>query len=92
LIECKNKPEEKVSKNDFIVFNNKLKNTNGLAELGIIATSGFISRNTYLEAIRESGEIRKVLFMSSPEIEQLIRSIDKKEEFKRLIDSQVKDN
>jgi len=92
LIECKNKPEAKVTKNDFIVFSNKLKHTNGLAELGIIATSGYISWNTYYEAIRESGDIRKVLFMSNPEIEQLIRSIDKKEEFKRLIDAQVKDN
>lgn len=92
LIECKNKPDARVSKNDFIVFNNKLKNTNGLAELGIIATSGYISWNTYYEAIRESGETRKVLFMSNPEIEQLIKSPDKKEEFKRLIDSQVKDN
>ena len=63
-----------------------------MAELGIIATSGFISRNTYIEAVRESGESRKVLFMSNPEIEQLIKAADKKEEFKRLIDSQVKDN
>lgn len=92
LVECKNKPESRVSKNDFIVFNAKLKNTNGLAELGVIATSGYISWNTYFEAIRESGETRKILFMSNPEIEQLIRAADKKEEFKRLIDSQVKDN
>jgi DNA-binding NarL/FixJ family response regulator len=92
LVECKNKPMDAVTKNDFIVFAEKLKNTNGLAELGIIATSGYISRNTYYEAIRTSGESRKILFISNPEIEQLIRATDKKEEFKRLIDSQVKDN
>jgi DNA-binding NarL/FixJ family response regulator/Holliday junction resolvase-like predicted endonuclease len=92
LVECKNKPSNAVTKNDFIVFAQKLKNTNGLAELGIIATSGYISWNTYIEAIRTSGDLRKILFISNPEIEQLIRSADKKEEFKRLIDAQVKDN
>ncbi len=92
LIECKNKPEEKVNKNDFIVFNNKLKNTNGLAELGIIATTGYITKNTYLEALRESGEVRKILFLSNPEIEKLIKASNKISEFKNLIDSQVKDN
>lgn len=92
LVECKNKPKDKVDKNDFIVFNSKLKNTNGLADLGIIATTGYITRNTYLEAIRESGDIRKILFLSNPEIEKLIKANDKLSQFKSLIDSQVKDN
>lgn len=92
LIECKNKPKTKVSKNDFIVFNNKLKNTNGLAELGIVATTGYIAWTTYIEAVRESSEARKIIFLSNPEFERLITSNDKKEEFKRIIDEQVKDN
>jgi CheY-like chemotaxis protein len=92
LIECKNKPTTKVSKNDFIVFSNKLRNTNGLADLGVIATSGFIAWTTYIEAVRESGEARKIIFLSNPEFERLISSNDKKEEFKRIIDEQVKDN
>lgn len=92
LVECKNKPEDKVDKNDFIVFNTKLKNTNGLSELGIIATTGYITRNTYLEAIRESGNTHKILFLSNPEIERLIKSDDKLSAFKNLIDMQVKDN
>jgi DNA-binding NarL/FixJ family response regulator len=92
LVECKNKPEAGVTKNDFIVFQTKLKNTNGLAELGIIATTGYITWNTYFEALRGSDDIRKIIFISNPEIERLIRAIDKKEEFKRLIDQQVKDN
>lgn len=92
LVECKNKPQDKVNKNDFIVFQNKLKNTNGLAELGIIATTGYITRNTYIEAIRESGETRKILFLSNPEIEKLIKAENKLSTFKNLIDLQVKDN
>lgn len=92
LIECKNKPDERVSKNDFVVFDTKLKHTHGLAELGVIATSGYISWNTYYEAMRTSNETRKVIFISNPEIESLITSYDKKETFKRLIDAQVKDN
>lgn len=92
LVECKNKPESRVSKNDFILFLSKLKNTNGLAELGIIATSGYISWNTYYEAIRNSHDTSKVIFISNPEIEQLISANNKLEEFKRLIDAQVKDN
>lgn len=92
LVECKNMPITKVNKNDFIVFQNKLKNTNGLAELGIIATTGYITRNTYIEALRESGESRKILFLSNPEIEKLIKSENKLSAFKNLIDNQVKDN
>jgi DNA-binding NarL/FixJ family response regulator len=92
LVECKNKPLDKVDKNTFIVFNSKLKNTNGLSELGVIATTGYITRNTYLEAIRESGEIRKVIFLSNPEFEKLILSKNKLDEFKRILDNQVKDN
>lgn len=92
LVECKNKPSDKVDKNTFIVFNSKLKNTNGFSELGIIATTGYITRNTYVEAIRESGETRKIIFLSNPEFEKLILSKNKLEEFKRILDSQVKDN
>ena len=92
LVECKNKPVEKVNKNDFIVFQNKLKNTNGLAELGIIATTGYITKNTFVEAVRESGEARKILFLSNPEIEKLIRADNKLSTFKNLINQQVKDN
>jgi len=92
LVECKNKPEDKVNKNDFIVFQNKLKNTNGLSELGILATTGHITKNTYIEAVRESSESRKILFLSNPEIEKLIKAENKLSAFKSLIDDQVKDN
>lgn len=92
LIECKNKPGMGVSKNDFIVFASKLTHTNGFAELGILATSGYIAWNTYYEALRTSSGLRKVMFLSNPEIEKLIRADNKKEEFKKLIDLQLKDN
>lgn len=92
LIECKNKPNEKVSKNDFIIFNSKLKNTSGLSELGIIATTGYIAWTTYIEAVRNSSDTRKILFLSNPEFERLIKAKDKKAEFKLILDSQVKDN
>jgi CheY-like chemotaxis protein len=92
LIECKNKPNDGVSKNDFIVFANKLENTNGLAELGILITSGYISWNTYTQAVRTSNSKQKVLFLSNPQIERIISSDDKKETFKKIIDEQVKDN
>lgn len=92
LVECKNKPKEKVDKNTFIVFSSKLKHTNGLAELGVIATTGFITRNTYLEAIRDSSDVRKIIFISNNEFQRLIMSINKLETFKEIIDEQVKDN
>lgn len=92
LVECKNKPNEGVSKNDFIVFEKKLENTNGLCDLGILMTSGYISKNTYIEAVRTSKSRHKIIFLSNPEIERLISSNDKKSEFKAIIDEQVKDN
>jgi DNA-binding NarL/FixJ family response regulator len=92
LIECKNKPEDGVDKNDFIVFQNKIKNTNGLCDLGIIATSGYIKKTVFIEAVRESGDVRKIIFLSNPEIEKLINSQNRLESFKEIIDSQIKDN
>ncbi|MFL0162830.1 response regulator [Aquirufa salirivi] len=90
LIECKNKPKESVSKNDFIIFYSKLKNTNGLAEFGIIATTGKIARTVFLEAMRESGDSKKVLFLSNFELIKLIKAEDKLFTFKQIIDDQVK--
>jgi CheY-like chemotaxis protein len=92
LIECKNKPKEGVSKNDFIIFEKKLESTNGLSELGLLITSGYISKNTYIEAVRTSKSKHKIIFLSNPEIERIITSNDKKSEFKAIIDEQVKDN
>lgn len=92
LIECKNKPDYKVGKNDFIVFNDKLKNSNGLSDLGIIATTGGFSKTTYLQALRESNTQCKVLFLSNVEFISLIQSENKIETFKKIIDDQVKAN
>ncbi|HXH99222.1 MAG TPA: response regulator [Sphingobacteriaceae bacterium] len=90
LIECKNKPDYKVGKNDFIIFNDKLKNTNNLSEFGIIATTGAFAKTTYLEAMRASSTSNKVIFLSNIEFLRLIESDNKLEEFKKLIDEQLK--
>ncbi len=92
LVECKNKPNEKIDKNTYIVFKEKLLATNGLAELGILATTGSITRNTYIEAVRTSHDYKKIVFFSNKEMMKLILSTDKLETFKEIIDSQVKDN
>jgi len=92
LIECKNHPDYKVGKNEFILFSDKLKNSNGLAELGIIATTGGFAKTTYLQAMRESAIPNKILFLSNVEFLNLIRSENKIEDFKKLIDEQMKNN
>ena len=48
--------------------------------------------NTYYEALRSSGEMTKIIFISNPQIEALINAKDKVEAFKSLLDHQVKDN
>jgi CheY-like chemotaxis protein len=92
LIECKNKPEENVGKNDFILFFSKLEKTNGLARYGFLFTTGYIARTTYIEAVRTSTTKHKIVFFSNKEIERLINSNDIRYEFKNIIDEQVKDN
>lgn len=92
LVECKNKPDYKVLKNDYIVFNDKLKNSNGLSELGIIATTGGFAKTTYLQAMRDSGISNKILFLSNVEFLKLIKSDNKIDDFKRIIDEQMKNN
>jgi DNA-binding NarL/FixJ family response regulator len=91
LIECKNM-KAGVSKNDFIVFKTKLNNTNGLANLGFFITTSYMKRTAYLEAIRSSKGNNKVIFISNPEIEKIIKSSDTIQTLKLIIDDQVKDN
>jgi CheY-like chemotaxis protein len=92
LVECKNKPNDPVGKNDFIQFFTKLKNTNGLSNLGFLITTGYIARTTYIEAVRTSSDSCKIIFISNPEIERLINSSTPLLELKKIIDEQVKDN
>lgn len=92
LIECKNKPSTPVSKNDFILFKSKLDATNGLAELGFLFTTSYVTRNTYLEALRDSKGQNKVVFIDNALMENLLSSNDIREALKKIIDSQVKDN
>jgi len=92
LIECKNKPNDNVGKNDFIQFYSKLDNTNGLARFGFLFTAGYIAQTTYIEAVRTSKSDKKIVFFSNSEIERLIKTEDIRKEFKNIIDEQVKDN
>jgi len=92
LIECKNKPNENIGKNDFIQFYSKLDNTNGLARFGFLFTAGYIAQTTYTEAVRTSKSDKKIVFFSNSEIERLIKTEDIRKEFKNIIDEQVKDN
>ena len=92
LIECKNKPEDKANKNDFILFLEKLKNTNGLAELGFLFTTSSVTKNTYTEAVRTSTEKYKIVIINNQIMSALLASVDLKEGLKKIIDSQVKDN
>lgn len=92
LLECRNRPDYTIGKNDFIIFNEKLKNSNGLAELGIIASTGGFAKTAYLEAMRGSGMANKVLFLSNVEFLTMIGADDKIEAFKKIIDEQMKNN
>ncbi len=91
LIECKN-TDAKVDKNSFIQFLHKVENTNGLSNLGVLITSNSLTRNTYIEAVRTSKTLTKIVFLSNIEINKLIYSKEILEEFKTIIDEQVKDN
>jgi CheY-like chemotaxis protein len=91
LIECKN-TETKVDKNNFKLFYEKIKETNGLSNLGFLITSNSFTWNTYFDAIRTSKENCKVVFITQKEIYRLIYSINILETLKSIIDEQVKDN
>lgn len=91
LIECKNHLNA-IDKNDFIIFKSKLKATNGLAELGFFITTSSFKRTTYLEALRSSEGHQKIVFIDNSLMMRLLKSTDLREELKRIIDRQVKDN
>lgn len=89
LIECKNIPGLAISRYELTHFHSKVKHTIGLSAMGIFATTGFVSRDTYFEAIRRSAVPVKIIFLDDVEILKLINADDKKEEFKRLITEQI---
>lgn len=92
VIECKNKPDSNTTKNDYIVFLSKLENTCGLSELGFLFTTSSITKNTYIEAVRNSRKKEKIIIIDNRIMHTLLSSEDLKEGIKRIIDSQVKDN
>lgn len=87
--ECKNKPDTGFDKNDFIVFHQKVESSAGDSDLGVAFSTGRIKRTVYLEALKDAKGGVKILYMSSPEIMQLIHASDMLEEFKLIIDKQV---
>lgn len=91
LIECKNHLDT-IDKNDFILFKSKLNATNGLAELGFFITTSSFKRTAYLEALRSSEGHHKIVFIDNSLLMRLMKSEDPREELKRIIDYQVKDN
>lgn len=91
FVECKNTIDN-VDKNQFKLFRDKVRESNGLSKFGIIITSSSFTWNSYFDAIRGSESDLKIIFITNIEIEKLIRSNDKLVEFKRIIDEQVKDN
>lgn len=92
LVECKNRPEDKVSKNDYILFKNKLDTSNHLAELGFLVTTSKMAWTAYQEALRDSRDVSKIVFIDDQRVFELINAEDMKEKLKEIIDTQVKDN
>lgn len=92
LIECKNKPNENISKNDYILFRSKLENTGGLSKIGFLFTTSKMAKTAYIEAVRDSHGPRKIFFVDNQGIYELLNADDMKEKLKEIIDSQVKDN
>lgn len=92
LIECKNKPDTKTDKNDYIVFHSKLENASNMAELVFLFTTSSVTRNTYIEAARNSKSNKKVIIIDNVAMSQLLQYDNLKEGLKKIIDSQVKDN
>ena len=88
-VECKNKPESGIDKNDFIVFNNKVQSSFGNSDLGVMATTGIIKKTVAYEALKESKFNNKIVFLTSAEILRIIHTPKMIEEFKEIIDSQV---
>ena len=78
--------------NDYFEGLNFIVSSNGLAELGIIASTGGFAKTAYLEAMRGSGMANKVLFLSNVEFLTMIGADDKIEAFKKIIDEQMKNN
>lgn len=89
FVECKNKPDEGFSKNDFIVFNNKVQSSHGDCNLGMVFTTGHVKRTVYREYLKDAKEASRVIFLDSALILQLIHTPNMIEEMKEIADKQV---
>lgn len=88
FVECKNR-QEGFSKNDYIIFKSKVDSSSGNADLGVVFAASYIKDTVKLQELKESYGTSKILLLSSPEIEKLIRSDNMLETFKEFIDDQV---
>ncbi|AMJ65927.1 response regulator [Hymenobacter sp. PAMC 26628] len=91
LVECKNTAGP-IDKNQIIQFVSKVEHAAGLCNLGIVITASSFKRTSLDEMIRYSNKAFKIIFLTNREIAKLIYSNDITEEFKTIIDMQVKDN
>ncbi len=91
LVECKN-TEDAVDKNQVLQFVSKVEQAAALCNLGIIIAASSFKKTALDEMLRHSDKPFKVIFLANKEIARLIYASDIAEEFKNIIDTQVKDN
>lgn len=90
-IECKNITSD-IDKNIFIVFRDKLSNSNGMSKLGFIVSVTGFKKTSYLQALRSSQSEHKIVFLSNNEINDLLDSDESLSTLKKIIDKQSRDN
>lgn len=90
IIEAKNNPNDKIDKNVFVLFKDKVEHSGGLVQLGIIATTGLATKTVDYESIRNSGKSYKILILTNVELMGMIEAENKLEAFKGILDRQTR--
>lgn len=77
LIECKNWHSQKVGKNEFVIFRQKLLNRAGRARLGFLVCTGTFAETAELEKLRMSQDMTLVVLIDGAGLQKLVESRDR---------------
>jgi CheY-like chemotaxis protein len=86
LVECKNWRSQRLGKNEFVLFKEKMRNRLGRCKLGLLICTGSVATTVDKEMLRSSKEDLLVVPIDGKDLRQLVYSPDRTGFLQGLID------
>jgi DNA-binding NarL/FixJ family response regulator len=85
LVECKNWHSQKVGKNEFVLFKEKIQNRSGICKLGFLICTELFAETITKEMLRGSREDTLIVPIDKENLQELTRSPNRDETLKQFV-------